>query len=68
LRNEFGKFGKMKEVCLKSSYAFIDFEEHDAAVKAIEEMHGKTFVNGEELVVEQSGRETSLTQISETRL
>ena len=41
---------------LKYNYAFVDFEEHGAAEKAVKEMNEKTFVNGEELVVEQSGR------------
>jgi RNA recognition motif-containing protein len=40
---------------LKHSYAFVDFDDHEAANKAIREMNGKAFVNGEELVVEQSG-------------
>jgi RNA recognition motif-containing protein len=39
LRDAFSKFGKLKEVSLKFNYA-------------IKEMDGKTFVNGEELVVE----------------
>ena len=57
LEDAFAKFGKIKELALKYAYAFIDFEEHEAAEQAIKEMHGKTFVNGEELVVEKSGRE-----------
>lgn len=57
LQDAFSKFGKIKQIVLKHSYAFIDFEEHEAAVQAIKEMDGKTFINGEELVVEQSGRE-----------
>lgn len=52
LKTEFLKYGKIKELCLKAAYAFIDYEEHDSAVKAIEAMNGRTFVNGEELVVE----------------
>jgi RNA recognition motif-containing protein len=52
LKSEFIKYGKIKELCLKAAYAFIDYEDHDSAVKAIEAMHGRTFVNGEELVVE----------------
>jgi RNA recognition motif-containing protein len=40
---------------LKHSYAFVDFDDHEAAGRAIKEMNGKSFVNGEELVVEQSG-------------
>ena len=41
---------------LKKTYAFIDFEEAEGAQAAIKAMDGKTFVNGEELTVEQSGR------------
>lgn len=52
LREAFSKFGKIKELSLKYAYAFIDFEDHGAAVTAIKEMDGKTFVNGEVLVVE----------------
>jgi RNA recognition motif-containing protein len=52
LRDAFSKFGKLKEVSLKFNYAFIEYEDHEAAVAAIKEMDGKTFVNGEELVVE----------------
>jgi RNA recognition motif-containing protein len=37
---------------LKHAYAFIDFEDHEAADRAIKEMNGKSFVNGEDLVVE----------------
>lgn len=55
LKEAFSAFGKIKGIILKHTYAFIDFEEHEAAEKAIKEMNRKTFVNGEELVVEQSG-------------
>ena len=48
----FSKFGEVKTLVLKHSYAFVDFDSHEAAEKAIKEMNGKTFVNGEELVVE----------------
>ncbi len=57
LKSEFAKFGKIKELSLKHSYAFIDYYDRESAQKAIEEMNGKIFLNGEELVVEQSGRE-----------
>jgi transcription initiation factor TFIID subunit 15 len=52
LREAFSKFGKIKECIVKHSYAFIDFESAQAAAEAIKEMNHKTFVNGEELVVE----------------
>ena len=41
---------------MKHSYAFVDFDDHEAANKAVREMNGKIFINGEELVVEQSGK------------
>jgi RNA recognition motif-containing protein len=52
LRDAFSKFGKIKNLVLKQSYSFIDYEDHEAAVAAVKEMNGKAFVNGEELVVE----------------
>lgn len=61
LKSEFSKFGQIKNIVLKHAYAFIDFEEQEAAERAIKEMNGKSFVNGEDLVVEQSGRGKSLT-------
>jgi len=57
LQDKFAGFGKIKSLVLKHTYAFIDYEDPESAAKAIKEMDGKTFVNGEELVVEQSGRE-----------
>jgi RNA recognition motif-containing protein len=52
LRTAFSQFGKIKDMIVKHSYAFIDFEDHQSAMNAIKEMDRKTFVNGEELVVE----------------
>lgn len=57
LKEAFSKFGKIKDISMKRGYAFIDFEEPESAEKSVKEMHRKTFVNGEELVVEESGRE-----------
>ena len=57
MKEAFSKYGKIKDVIVKHSYAFINFEDHEAAVLAVAEMNGKTFINGEELFVEQSGRE-----------
>jgi arginine/serine-rich splicing factor 7 len=56
LQDAFSKFGKIKDLSIKHTYAFINFEDHTAAENAIKEMNNKTFVNGEELVVEISGR------------
>ncbi len=47
LRDAFEKFGRLREVALKHTFAFVDFEDHDSAVKAIAEMDRKSFVNGE---------------------
>ena len=52
MKDSFSKYGRIKQVVLKAAYAFIDFEDHEAAVAAVREMNGRTFVNGEELVVE----------------
>ncbi len=52
LKDSFSKFGRIKNITLKQSYAFIDFEDHESAVGAVEGMNGRAFVNGEELVVE----------------
>lgn len=41
---------------MKNDYAFVEFENHESAVKAIAEMNGKTFINGEKLTVEQSSK------------
>ena len=51
LKSEFSKFGRIKNMTLKHSYAFIDYEDHEVAVKSLEHFNGKNF-NGEELVVE----------------
>ena len=52
LRDSFSKFGKIKEIVMKHNYAFIGYEDPEAASVAVKEMNGKSFVNGEELVVE----------------
>lgn len=36
---------------LKNYYAFVDYEDHEAAVEAIKQMNGVQFVNGEVLTV-----------------
>ena len=52
LRDSFSKFGRIKNIVLKNNFAFIDFEDHEAAVQAVKNMHGRSFVNGEDLIVE----------------
>jgi RNA recognition motif-containing protein len=39
---------------MKNIFAFVDYTDHASALKAIEEMNGKQFVNGEYLTVQQS--------------
>ncbi len=55
LKEGFSRFGPIKNIALKSSYAFITYESADSVAEAISRMNGAKFVNGEELVVEQSG-------------
>lgn len=52
LKEAFAKYGHIREIALKHAYAFIDFETHDAAVRAIKEMDRKMFGNGEDIIVE----------------
>lgn len=52
LRDSFSKFGKIKDIVSKYNYAFIAFEDPEAAQQAVREMNGKSFINGEELIVE----------------
>ena len=52
LKHAFDKYGQIREIALKHGYAFIDFETHDSAVRAIKEMDRKTLPSGEEIVVE----------------
>jgi RNA recognition motif-containing protein len=40
---------------MKSSYAFMTYEAPESATEAITKMNGAKFINGEEIVVEQSG-------------
>jgi len=52
MKREFSKFGRIKEIILKHTYAFVGYDDHEAAEAAVREMNGKTFMNGEEIVVE----------------
>jgi RNA recognition motif-containing protein len=51
IHRAFSKFGEIKQVTMKNFYAFVDFMEHSAAVDAVAEMNGQTFINGELLTV-----------------
>lgn len=56
LKEGFGLYGEIKNIALKQRFAFITFDKAEQAAEAIRKMHGAKFVNGEELVVELSGR------------
>lgn len=45
LNEIFSPFGPMKEVKILNGFAFVEFEEADAASKAVAEVNGKTFAN-----------------------
>lgn len=55
IKEAFSRFGTIKNVAVKMSFAFITYDNPDSAKEAIANMNGATFVNGEKLVVEQSG-------------
>ena len=55
LKEGFSLFGDIKSIALKQKFAFITFDKPEQATEAIKKMNGAKFVNGEELVVEQSG-------------
>ena len=55
IREGFSQFGNIKSLVMKSSYAFMTYEAPESATEAITKMNGANFINGEEIVVEQSG-------------
>lgn len=48
----FEKFGEIKSIVLKETYAFVDFESHEAAVEAVAAMDGQALANGEVVKVQ----------------
>ncbi|XP_016396269.1 heterogeneous nuclear ribonucleoprotein R-like [Sinocyclocheilus rhinocerous] len=50
LENTFSQFGKLERVKKLKDYAFVHFEERDAAVKAMQEMNGKQ-LGGEQIEI-----------------
>ncbi|XP_048083475.1 heterogeneous nuclear ribonucleoprotein R-like isoform X1 [Alosa alosa] len=50
LENTFSQFGKLERVKKLKDYAFVHFEDRDAAVKAMQEMNGKE-LEGEEIEI-----------------
>lgn len=55
LKDGFSRYGAIRNITLKHSFAFITFEKPESAREAIERMNGAKFVNDEQLVVELSG-------------
>ena len=55
LKDGFSRFGPIRNITLKHSFAFITFEKPESAREAIDRMNGAKFVNDEQLVVELSG-------------
>lgn len=55
IKEAFSQYGVIKSLVMKSSYAFMTYETPEAATEAIAKMNGAKFINGEEIVVEQSG-------------
>ena len=66
IREVFSRYGTIRSLIMKSSYAFLTFETPEAATEAIARMHGAKFVNGEEIVVEQSGTDHYMTFLGST--
>ena len=63
LKDAFGRYGTIKSIALKHSFAFITFEKAESAREAIEKMNGAKFINDETLVVEPSGTDIYKTYI-----
>jgi RNA recognition motif-containing protein len=55
IKEAFSQYGNIKSLIMKSSYAFMTYEAPESATEAIAKMNGAKFINGEEIVVEQSG-------------
>jgi RNA recognition motif-containing protein len=55
IKEAFSQYGTIKSLVMKSSYAFMTYEAPESATEAIAKMNGAKFINGEEIVVEQSG-------------
>ena len=52
---------------MKSSFAFLTYEKPESATEAIARMNGAKFVNGEEIVVEQSGTDHYMTLLGSSQ-
>ena len=63
IREAFSRYGPIRSLIMKSSYAFLTYETPEAATEAIARMNGAKFVNGEEIVVEQSGTDHYMTTL-----
>ena len=59
LKDGFSRFGVIKSIALKQSFAFITYDNPESAAEAITRMNGSKFLNGEEILVEASGTQSS---------
>lgn len=59
LQSEFDKFGKIRDIDLRSTHAFIEFEAPEEARDAIDKMDGKRLnTGGDRITVKPRGRKT----------
>jgi len=56
IEKAFEKYGRIRNVSIKSKYAFIEYEDYRAAREAVDRMDGKT-IDGEKIVVEPTSKE-----------
>ena len=54
LDSHFGRFGRIRDIEIKSDYAFIEFVNNRDADDAIHDMHRRT-VDGQKIIVEWAG-------------
>ena len=54
LDSHFGRFGRIRDIEIKSDYAFIEFQNNRDADDAIHDMHRRT-IDGQKIIVEWAG-------------
>ena len=54
LRKHFRKFGSIREITLKRTFGFVEYEDYEDAREAIAQMH-HTHIDGQKIVVEKAG-------------
>lgn len=55
LEKSFGKYGSIRNVLIKSGYAFIEYDNYRDAEDAVKHMDGKT-LEGQRIVVEHASK------------